>query len=78
VRRRRLIALLAGTAVAWPLAARAQKATKIPHVVVISPGPLPDRYRELFRDLGYIAGHNIRLEFRDAGGYADRLSMLTE
>jgi putative tryptophan/tyrosine transport system substrate-binding protein len=73
-----LITLLAATSVAWPLVARAQKPAKIPHVVVISPGPLPDRYRELFRDLGYIEGRNIRLEFRDAEGYADRLSMLAE
>ena len=38
----------------------------------------PDRYPELLRDFGYIEGRNIRLEFRDAGGYADRLPALAE
>ena len=32
----------------------------------------------MLRDLGYIEGRNIHPEFRDAGGYADRLPMLAE
>src|SRR6516162_6063331 len=79
VRRQGFIALLGGTSVAWPFVARAQKPAKIPHVVIISPARLPpDRYPELLRDFGYIEGRNIRLEFRDAGGYADRLPALAE
>jgi putative tryptophan/tyrosine transport system substrate-binding protein len=77
MRRRDVVTLIAGAA-AWPFVARAQKPAKIPHVVVISPAPLEDRYRELFRQIGYVEGRNIHLEFRDAGGYADRLPMLAE
>ena len=39
---------------------------------------MPDRYGELVRDFGYIEGRNIHLEFRDAGGYADRLPSLAK
>jgi putative tryptophan/tyrosine transport system substrate-binding protein len=79
MRRREFITLFAAAAAASPLVARAQKPTKIPHVVIISPARLPtDRYQEQLRDLGYIEGRNIHIEFRDAGGYADRLPMLAE
>src|SRR3974390_3827092 len=78
MRRRDIVTLIAGAAAAWPFVARAQKPARIPHVVVISPAPLQDRYRELFRQIGYVEGRNIHLEFRDAGGYADRLPMLAE
>jgi putative tryptophan/tyrosine transport system substrate-binding protein len=73
MRRREFITLIGGAAVS-PLAARAQQPAKIPHVVFISPGALPDGYRVQLRDLGY--RRNIRLEFRDAGGYADQLPAL--
>jgi putative ABC transport system substrate-binding protein len=76
MRRRKFIELIGGAAVAWPIAARAQQPAKTPHVVFISPAALSDTYRVQLRDLGYIEGRNIRLEFRDAGGYADRLSAL--
>jgi putative tryptophan/tyrosine transport system substrate-binding protein len=76
MRRRKFIKLIGGAAVAWPIAARAQQPAKTPHVVFISPAALSDTYRVQLRDLGYIEGRNIRLEFRDAGGYADRLPAL--
>jgi putative ABC transport system substrate-binding protein len=79
VRRREFI-IFAGTSVAWPRLARAQKLAKIPRVVIISPARLPpDRgFREELRELGYVEGRNIQLEFRDAGGYSDRLPALAE
>jgi putative ABC transport system substrate-binding protein len=76
MRRRKFIKLIGGAAVAWPIAARAQQSAKTPHVVFISPAALSDTYRVQLRDLGYIEGRNIRLEFRDVGGYADRLPAL--
>jgi putative ABC transport system substrate-binding protein len=81
VRRREFLTVFAGASVAWPFAARAQKPAKIPHVVVISPATLlSDRYHypEQLRDIGYIEGRTIHLEFRDTGGYADRLTALAE
>jgi putative tryptophan/tyrosine transport system substrate-binding protein len=77
MRRREFITLIGGAAALSPFAARAQQPAKIPHVVFISPGALAhNNYRVQLRDLGYIEGLNIRLEFRDAGGYADQLPAL--
>jgi putative tryptophan/tyrosine transport system substrate-binding protein len=77
MRRREFITLIGGAAALSPFAARAQQPAKIPHVVFISPGALAhNNYRGQLRDLGYIEGLNIRLEFRDAGGYADQLPAL--
>ena len=77
MRRREFITLIGGAAAVSPFAARAEQPAKIPHVVFISPAALLNNtYRAQLRDLGYIEGRNIRLEFRDAGGYADQLPAL--
>ena len=76
MRRREFITLIGGAAAVSPFVARAQQPAKTPHVVFISPAALSDAYRPQLRDLGYIDGRNIRLEFRDAEGYADRLPAL--
>lgn len=78
MKRREFFALL-GTAATWTFAARGQQPAKTAHVVFISPAALPDSaYRPQLRDLGYIDGRNIHLEFRDAGGYTDRLPALAQ
>src|SRR5262245_34588702 len=69
--RRAFITLLGG-AVAWPLAARAQQGDKTSRVGYIRAGTgSNDPYRELFvrgmRDLGYVEGRNIVVEFRHYG-----------
>jgi putative ABC transport system substrate-binding protein len=77
MKRREFITLLGGATVAWPAAARAQKSAKAPNVVFISPARMrQDIYRTQLRDLDYIEGRNIHLEFRDAGGHADQLPAL--
>ena len=79
--RREFIMLLAGNAVVWPLAAHAQQHPKIPHVVHISPVDNPWRtsaIRAQLRDLGYIEGRNMRLEFRNTEGNVGQLSALAE
>jgi putative ABC transport system substrate-binding protein len=83
MRRREFITLLGGTAVAWPLAARAQQVGKVPRIGYLSPGssvpgPLAyhDEFRRGLRDLGYIEGQNIVIEYRFADGKFDRLAEL--
>src|SRR6266852_5266438 len=75
MRRRKFITLLGGAAVAWPLAARAQQpATKIPRIGIIDDVPIWDHFRQGLRDLGYIDGQNIVIEYRSAEGQPDRLA----
>jgi putative ABC transport system substrate-binding protein len=76
MRRREFITLLGGAA-AWPLAAHAQQ-TKVPRIGVLvigSPEPW-EIIREGLRDLGYIDGKNIVVEFRSAGGNTSLLAEL--
>ena len=80
VRRRELIATLASVA-AWPLAARAQQAA-MPVVGFLNPGfPEPSSFlvtafREGLRELSYVDGQNIAIEYRWAKGRYDQLQML--
>ena len=72
--RRAFITLLGGAAVAWPLAARAQQpVSKIPRVGIIGYAAIWDHFRQGLRDLGYIEGRNIAIEYRSAEGRPDRL-----
>jgi putative tryptophan/tyrosine transport system substrate-binding protein len=82
MRRREFITLLGGAA-AWPLGARAQQVGKLPRIGYLSPGsasPGPLAYHDEFqrglRDLGYIEGQNILIEYRFADGKFDRLAAL--
>jgi putative ABC transport system substrate-binding protein len=78
MRRREFITLLGG-AVAWPLGAPAQQAT-MPLVGVLSPVSAAvavrniAAFRQGLRDLGYVEGRNIAIEYRLAEGVSERLS----
>jgi putative ABC transport system substrate-binding protein len=67
---------------AAPLAAETQQATKIPRIGYLSPRPSPSSYDEAFlkglRDVGYVAGQNIAIEYRWANWESDRLAPLAE
>src|SRR5262249_32954375 len=80
MRRRELIALLAGAPVAWPLAARAQQAVPVVGFLnSASPdafAPYVGGFLQGLRDGGYIDGQNVRVEFRWAYGQYDRLPQL--
>jgi len=81
MRRREFITLLGG-AVIWPSMAEGQQLEgKLPRVVQLSPADNPSQAngtRRLLRELGYVEGRNIRIEFRDAGGNVDTLRTLAE
>ena len=75
--RRELLAALGGTAVAWPLAARAQQST-IPVVGILSPlAPgsgeyLLDGFRRGLGESSYVEGQNVTIDHRFAAGRFDR------
>ena len=76
IKRRAFITLLG--AAAWPLAARAQQASKIPRIGVLSPGPYEpaatlDAFQQGVRELGYTEGQNIAIERRYGDWKLDRL-----
>ena len=74
------ISLLLG-ALFSPIAAEAQQAAKIPRIgyvstnLAVSPH-LPDAFRQGLRDLGYVEGRNLVIEYRDAEGKVERLPAL--
>ena len=80
MQRRAFITLLGGSAVAWPLIARAQQAVKLHRIGILSPELPPPGFLEAFRqglrELGYVEGQNIAFEIRSAEGYGQRLAAL--
>jgi len=75
----RLIALAAVLLLGAPLAAEAQQPGKIPRIAFItttSPGPSPttDAFRAGLRDLGYIEGQKIVIEWRWGRGTTERFA----
>jgi len=74
MKRRELISLLGGAAT-WPLAARAQQsAARLPRIGIIDNSPIWDNFRQGLRDLGYIEGQSIVIEYRSAEDNVDRLN----
>src|SRR5215468_26 len=72
--RRELLTALGGAAAAWPLAAHAQQATKVPRIGFLGLAPASasasrvEALRAGLRDHGYVEGKDIVIEFRWAEG----------
>jgi putative tryptophan/tyrosine transport system substrate-binding protein len=74
IRRRDFVILLGGGAAAWPLAAHAQQpVSKLPRIGIIDPAARWDPFRQGLRDLGYVEGRNIAVEYRSAEARPERL-----
>ena len=75
--RRNFITLVGGAA-AWPLAARAQQGERLRRVGVLETISAElnatnfEALRKGLRDLGYIEGQNLTIEYRSADGQVDR------
>ncbi len=79
--RRTFMAMLTGGIVAAPLATQAQPAAKIARIGFLAGSlatnpHLPEAFRQGLRDLGYVEGRNVVIEYRDAEGKFERLPAL--
>src|SRR5262245_51949425 len=81
IERRKFLATLGGAAVAWPLAARAQRAERVRRVAFLHPydGNDPEvrarvvAFRQGLEALGWTENRNIRIEHLYSGGDLDQI-----
>jgi putative ABC transport system substrate-binding protein len=82
MRRRDFIEVIIGSAVAWPLAARAQQSA-MPVIGFLStkaPDDTPNllaAFRQGLKDTGFVEGQNVAIEYRFASNQNERLPALT-
>jgi putative ABC transport system substrate-binding protein len=83
MKRREFITLLGGVA-AWPLAARAQPPPKLPTIGVLGPinaavaGQWTAALVQRLRELGWIEGRTVAIEYRWAQGRAERATEIAD
>src|SRR5262247_698821 len=77
--RRRTFITLFGSAVAWPLAARAQQPAKLPMVGFLRSTPSAPfmhfvaAFQQGLKEEGFVEGQNVAIEYRWADNQLDRL-----
>jgi putative tryptophan/tyrosine transport system substrate-binding protein len=80
IERRKFLATLGGAAVAWPLAARAQQAAKLPIIGFLGSTSASHQsqwvtaFGQRLRELGWIDGRTARIEVRWAEGRPERFA----
>jgi putative tryptophan/tyrosine transport system substrate-binding protein len=77
MRRRDFITLVSGTAISWPLAATAQQASKLPIIGFLGSNasawrPWTEAFVGRLRELGWIEGRTIAIEYRWSEGRPER------
>jgi putative ABC transport system substrate-binding protein len=77
LRRREFITLVGGAAATWPLAAGAQQPAKLPTIGVVGSDasvwrPWTDAFVARLRELGWIEGRTIAIEYRWSQGRTER------
>jgi len=86
MRRREFMTVLAGAAAAWPLAARAQQPERMRRIGMLLPYSADDAedqrrrvvFQESLKQLGWIVGRNIQIEYRWFGGEPERARVLAK
>jgi putative ABC transport system substrate-binding protein len=83
MRRREFLTLLGGAAVPWPLTARAQQAVgKVWRIGMLETAPQEASaanvaaFQKGLRELGYVVGQNLAIEYRSSDGHNERLPAL--
>jgi len=79
MQRRTFLGVITGGLLAAPLAARAQQAGRvwrIGYLTNIRVQTIDDIFIGSLRELGYVEGQNLIIEFRDAAGNAEKLPLL--
>jgi putative ABC transport system substrate-binding protein len=80
MRRRDFIKGIAGSATVWPLAARAQQPGKLPIIGFLGSstpstfGPWVAAFVQRLRELGWVEGRTIAIEYRWAEGHSERFA----
>jgi putative tryptophan/tyrosine transport system substrate-binding protein len=84
--RREFITFVGGAAAAWPVAARGQQPKSIPHLcfLTLEPGTLQtrsprfDAFFNTLRDLGYVDGKSIIIDYLSAADRSERFPALVD
>src|SRR2546427_9023372 len=81
ISRRTFIGTMWGGLLTAPLAAEAQQAAQIARIGYLTSSPAgnlhaPEAFLQGLRDLGYVEGRNIVIEYRDAEGKPERFPAL--
>ena len=74
MKRREFITLVGVAAVMSPGAARAEQARELPTIGFLGPARWAPGFEERLRELGWIAGRTVAIEYRSAEGQTERLT----
>ena len=82
IKRRKFLTLFGGAVLAWPLAVRAQPMAKVWHVGMLETTAATlnatnlDAFKQALRQLGYVEGQNLIVEYRSGDGHIERFPQL--